>query len=215
MLATILQMKYYNLTFFVLLTFLSCNKVQKQEFTISENFTELDSVTSIINYFEINPSWNYINNKIGNCIGDTIDSQLKIRFSTTGTLLQSNKFLNLSYKDGKWNAIIGNKPLLLGESEYSKKIEPLIGWEKFEDSLIKIDIRSLKTYDIEQKRIEDTMLDGESMVIEIITSNEYKIYSFNNPRNLISKSSESHSLKKFKRLYELINHNFENHYEKL
>lgn len=207
-------MKYSFLYFFTLFIFFNCNNVKKQESSLTTNVAELDNKVSIIEYFEIDTTNNYLNNKIRHCTEDMSDSQLKIKFSTIGTLYQSNKFLNLSYKNGNWNAIIGSKPLLIGESEYTKKIEPKCGWKIFEDSLVAIDIKSMKIYDVEQKRIESSILDGRTMIIEIITSNEYKVYEFKNPDYLISQYIESVSLKKFNRLYNLINDNFENHYKR-
>jgi hypothetical protein len=198
----------YLLCFFSFL--ISCNSIEKRENKTIEKHEK--AKMSILEYFDIDTSWHYINSKFYSCFEDTVDAYLEIRFSTHGTFFQPNRYLLLKYNKLNWRGIIGLRPLIVGDKSFRKGIVPKIGWKSFEDSLISIDINSLRFKDTEKDSI-DRILDGESLYLEIITPNQYKIYNFHEPENLINNYHNSESLRKFERLFNLINDNFENIYK--
>ncbi|MEI7595685.1 MAG: hypothetical protein WCK02_08055 [Bacteroidota bacterium] len=193
-------MKYIFLIAYIL--FLSsCSRMEIKEKTNP----------AILEYFDIDTSFHYVNNKFSSCFQDTIDSYLEIRFSTKGTFSQPNRYLLLKYDGNSWKGIIGVHPTIVGDSSFESPIIPKSGWENFEDSLISMDINSLRFKDTENDSI-DLIIDGESLYLEIITPNQYKIYSFHEPANLIKNCTKSKSLFKFSRIFKLVNDNFNNYY---
>lgn len=186
----------------ILIVFLSsCTRIEKNE-----------KQPTVLEYFDIDTAWHYVNNKFGSCFQDTIDSYLELRFSTRGTFYQPNRYLLLKYNGVYWKGIMGLRPVIVGDSSFEKEIIPKIGWKSFEDSLISIDINSLRFRDSEKDSI-DKIIDGEVLYLEIITPNQYKIYSYHEPENLIEKCDKSKSLMKFKRIFRLINDNFNDYYK--
>ncbi len=138
--------------------------------------------------------------RFSSCLQDSIDSYLEIRFSTHGVFFhQPNKYLHLKYNGHNWKGVIGLRPQIVGDSSYESEITPKIGWKNFEDSLISIDINSLLFINKEQDTI-NPVVDGESLHLEIITSNQYKIYSYHSPESLLKKQNSSPSLIKFSRV---------------
>lgn len=193
-------MRYLSILILILF-FSTCTSIEKKE----------KIRPTIFEYFDIDTSWHYVNKKFSSCFEDTIDSYLEIRLSTQGTFFQPNKYLHLKYDGIKWKGIIGQRPMIVGDSSFEKEIIAKIGWKRFEDSLIAIDIKSLRFRDPEKDSI-DRILDGESLILEIITPNQYKIFSFHEPEILIKNAKKSNSLLNFKRFFELINNNFNNYY---
>jgi hypothetical protein len=195
-------MKYFFLI--LLIVFLtSCTKIEKKE----------KVKPTVLEYFDIDTSMHHVNERLCKCFQDSIDSYLEIRFSTRGTFLQPNKYLLLKYDGKKWKGIIGTRSMLVGEKSSQKYTTPKIGWEKFQDSLVDIDINSLVFFDSEKDSLENTVIDGETLYMEIITPSQYKIYNYHEPNYWIGKIKKSNSLKKFERIFDLINYNFNNLYK--
>ena len=190
----------------------SCKRTEVKENIKSANVKNIKK-NEVLEYFDIDTSWHYINNNFHSYFQDTIDSFLEIRFSTQGTFFQPNKYLILKYNGTNWRGIIGLHPKILNEiKEFQKDITPKCGWEMFEDSLIFFDLNSFKNIDFEGDACQNRFLDGYILFLEIITPNQYKIYSFPHPNSLFKIKYKSESLKKMERFYNFINDNFDNYY---
>jgi hypothetical protein len=196
------RMRHIIYYFCMIIFVISCKRIEKKEL----------KRISILDYFDIDTSWNYINDKFHTCFEDSLDSYLEIRFSTWGTFLQPNRYLILKYNGSEWKGTIGLNPLIVGEKSFIKEIDPKIGWNSFEDSLISIDVNSLVSRDYIKDSLENRIIDGESLYMEIITPTQYKIYHYHEPEILFISKKKSKSLIKFERLFTLINSNFDNYY---
>lgn len=126
---------------------------------------------------------------------------LQIRLWNTGGLFQNHQLYLITNKNSIWSGTYfnlqpdtnyingqGSNEFLKGpmplEIKRMKSVKPKLGWAKFVDSLLSLNIMTLPDTD-EVPKMKVTWTDASSTIIEVSTHNKYRFYSYYSPEQFV------------------------------